>query len=221
MINICTDEEVLTEAEEDLVENKERSFIYISRASYKYQEVTKFPEISEIYSSKSVSADDYEIMPDFISAVNNSVSQVFIIDEYLFKPYSKDLDKQKLNAYFNKIFSIFLSSPELKKVKIISNINFLSKANALISKIEFKKIVDEINKVRIQNNKPELDFQIKNMPNYIHDRFVIIDDELWHFGASVGGLHNKLNAASRGWCAKKTKANEIFKQIWNDCGDPL
>ena len=33
----------------------------------------------------------------------------------------------------------------------------------------------------------------------IHDRFAIMDEEIWHCGAAVGGMHGALNAVSRGW----------------------
>jgi hypothetical protein len=49
---------------------------------------------------------------------------------------------------------------------------------------------------------------------YLHDRFAIVDQELWHFGATVGGGHPSLNAASRGWDADKTGAIAFFKNVW-------
>lgn len=33
----------------------------------------------------------------------------------------------------------------------------------------------------------------------IHDRFVLLDDEIWHFGGAVGGVNLHLTAYSRGW----------------------
>lgn len=35
--------------------------------------------------------------------------------------------------------------------------------------------------------------------DWVHDRFAIMDQEIWHFGAAVGGMHKKLSAFSRGW----------------------
>jgi hypothetical protein len=48
----------------------------------------------------------------------------------------------------------------------------------------------------------------------VHDRFAIVDDELWHFGATVGGAHRSVNAFSRGWDAKTTRASEFFEEAW-------
>lgn len=33
----------------------------------------------------------------------------------------------------------------------------------------------------------------------IHDRFVLLDDEIWHFGGAVGGVNLHQTAYSRGW----------------------
>jgi hypothetical protein len=52
-----------------------------------------------------------------------------------------------------------------------------------------------------------------NFP-HLHDRFAIIDNELWHFGATVGGGHPCLNAASRGWSATAMRATEFFNEVW-------
>ncbi len=49
---------------------------------------------------------------------------------------------------------------------------------------------------------------------YLHDRFAIVDHELWHFGATVGGGHPSLNAATRGWDADQTKAITFFRDVW-------
>jgi hypothetical protein len=49
---------------------------------------------------------------------------------------------------------------------------------------------------------------------HLHDRFAIVDDELWHFGATVGGGHPNLNAASRGWSVAATRALDFFEEVW-------
>ncbi len=49
---------------------------------------------------------------------------------------------------------------------------------------------------------------------FVHDRFAVVDDELWHFGATVGGLHHSVNAVTRGWSATAVKAVQIFGEVW-------
>jgi len=56
--------------------------------------------------------------------------------------------------------------------------------------------------------------QRKDMPE-VHDRFAIIDDVLWHCGATIGGLHNAINALTFGWSARDTHADTFFVRV---CG---
>lgn len=52
---------------------------------------------------------------------------------------------------------------------------------------------------------------------FLHDRFAIIDGELWHFGSNVGGGHPGLTAASGPWPASLTGAAEFFEECWSSC----
>ncbi|HIF9401338.1 TPA: hypothetical protein ACX6RY_001288 [Photobacterium damselae] len=49
---------------------------------------------------------------------------------------------------------------------------------------------------------------------YLHDRFAVVDGELWHFGATVGGLHHSLNAFSRGWDDNDHNFKNFFEDVW-------
>lgn len=46
----------------------------------------------------------------------------------------------------------------------------------------------------------------------IHDRFALLDKEIWHFGGTVGGVNCHLTAYSRGWKDR----NKLFKQYLNE-----
>ena len=46
----------------------------------------------------------------------------------------------------------------------------------------------------------------------LHDRFAIIDDEMWHFGSSVGGGYPGFGAASSGWDA--AHISRVFLAKW-------
>ena len=52
---------------------------------------------------------------------------------------------------------------------------------------------------------------------FLHDRFAIVDDGLWHFGSTVGGGHPGLTAASGPWSASDTRAVEFFDECWRIC----
>ncbi|CAO3435681.1 hypothetical protein [Azospirillum doebereinerae] len=64
------------------------------------------------------------------------------------------------------------------------------------------------------NNKGKVPFD----ELHIHDRFVLTDRELWHFGGSVGCLQDGMTAASRGWSDEETKFSSFFHEIWKALG---
>lgn len=55
--------------------------------------------------------------------------------------------------------------------------------------------------------------KIGELPNSgidVHDRFAIMDGEIWHCGAAVGGMHGSLSAVSRGWADKDNLMRKFF-----------
>lgn len=81
--------------------------------------------------------------------------------------------------------------------------------------------VEELEKLKqIQNDKQEkhnrlyriFKVTIKNFTDlyYVHDRFAIMDQEIWHCGAAVGGMSGKLSAISRGWEDKNNILRDFF-----------
>lgn len=51
-----------------------------------------------------------------------------------------------------------------------------------------------------------------NFP-YLHDRFAVTDDELWHFGGTVGCLQAAMTAVSRGWDARERQFISLYEEI--------
>lgn len=51
---------------------------------------------------------------------------------------------------------------------------------------------------------------------FLHDRFAVTDNELWHFGGTVGGLEKKMTAVSRGWNAETRNFITFFDHTWDD-----
>lgn len=47
----------------------------------------------------------------------------------------------------------------------------------------------------------------------IHDRFALLDHEIWHFGWTVCGIGHNLNAYSRGWIDKGGKFKDYLDKI--------
>jgi hypothetical protein len=58
----------------------------------------------------------------------------------------------------------------------------------------------------------------KDMPE-IHDRFAVVDNVLWHCGATIGGLHNAINAMTFGWSAVDTRAIAFFERVCKILGE--
>lgn len=54
--------------------------------------------------------------------------------------------------------------------------------------------------------------QIKYSNLDFHDRFAVIDFELWHFGSTVGGAYPKFGAVTRGWDGEEFR--KVFNAIW-------
>ena len=52
--------------------------------------------------------------------------------------------------------------------------------------------------LRAKEMNIDIKFNLTTNFDHIHDRFAIIDDELWHFGATVGGFHSQVSAAQEG-----------------------
>lgn len=48
----------------------------------------------------------------------------------------------------------------------------------------------------------------------LHDRFAIVDNELWHFGSTCGGSYRGMTAHSRGWDVTATAAEGYFADLW-------
>ncbi|MFC1482227.1 hypothetical protein ACFL51_00315 [Myxococcota bacterium] len=55
----------------------------------------------------------------------------------------------------------------------------------------------------------------------LHDRYAVVDGELWHFGSTVGGAHPSLTTFSRGWDADVRGAVTFFADLWNTLDGPL
>lgn len=84
---------------------------------------------------------------------------------------------------------------------------------------------DLINRRRADAGIGQVELRIKeNMDSrsfpHLHDRFAVVDRELWHFGATVGGTHCGVTAASRGWSVESTDARRFFNELWRQSVNP-
>jgi hypothetical protein len=171
----------------------------------------RFPTIDAIWERK------YAMNPmpltAFGQAVSEALDRVWIMDEYLLIP---DNGKGNPSSRIEQILSwmpIYLCA---------NDIRLLTKHHTEVHEgilAPFDARVQEINKRsprRAGQCRIELKYHLTQPAcNFVHDRFAIIDDDLWHFGGTVGGFHASVSAASRGWRASEHGAVEFFELIWN------
>lgn len=48
----------------------------------------------------------------------------------------------------------------------------------------------------------------------VHDRFALVDDDLWHCGYTVGGWAEDVSAVSHGWSAHVEDFSDLFQAAW-------
>lgn len=181
----------------------------------------RFPAGKEAITERKFSDNPAPFLA-FGRAVSEALDRVWIVDEYLLMPDRKkgDSDKlfgQKIQIRADKIL-------EWLHVRLIANdIKFLTKQHGEIGEDVLAKLQMRAQEINNYSSRRPVKCSIEvrthltqKSCNYIHDRFAIIDDELWHFGGTVGGFHAAVSAASRGWRASDHGAIEFFEMAWKE-----
>lgn len=151
-------------------------------------------------------------MQKFGKAVADAQERVWIVDEYLLMP-----DKGK-GSPADRVDRILTWLPLSLAA---SDIRLLTKRHQEVGEYELKKFQKRAwaisNHVarREKECRIEIRMHLTRECDFIHDRFAIVDDELWHFGGTAGGFHAAVSAASRGRRAADHGAIEFFEKIWN------
>ena len=115
-------------------------------------------------------------------------------------PFFSAIQYRRMIAVLDEVLSSKDAIPE-KNIYIHgrNNIQDLIRYVDIIKKEKIK--IYELFKISIWK-LPEKDI--------VHDRFAIMDGEIWHCGASICGMHAALNAVSRGWVDEEDKLMEFF-----------
>ena len=169
----------------------------------------RFPTPDEAWGRKN--SGNPVPLQKFGNAVADAQERVWVVDDYLLKP-----DSGNLTIRIEQILDWLPLS------LAASDIRLLTRQTQGISEIELKKFQQRAQAI---NNHPAKRGKLCSIRvklhlsdrscGFIHDRFTIVDDELWHFGGTVGGLHPQVSAASRGWRAADHGAIDFFERIWN------
>lgn len=171
---------------------------------------TRFPTSTSAWERKH-SCDPVPLQK-FCKAVAEAQERVWIVDEYLLIP-----DKGKGSAA-DRIDKILTWLPLWLAA---SDIRLLTKQHQEVGEselIKFQQRARDISNYGAHCEKEcfiQIRMHLTRVCGFIHDRFAIVDDELWHFGGTVGGFHATVSATSRGWRAADHGAIDFFEEIWN------
>ena len=145
------------------------------------------------------------VLDSFTRTLRNASDKVWILDTYLHKNFSK-----------NDVFESILKSILINKSIIDVRFYLKSKTN----EEEIKEIVkfynDLIREDRSNSRATTIALKFYDDLNYLHDRFAVVDNDLWHFGSDVGATLPSLHATSYGWNAKKLKITDFFEELWQE-----
>jgi hypothetical protein len=148
--------------------------------------------------------------PAFRQAVRVARERVWLVDEYL-------LDCDRCGAQLGELF-LKTGAPDIRVVSV-------SREGAAERATKLRGLEQDLQKQtaggippRIQIRLNSRNDQPRDLPE-MHDRFAIIDDVLWHCGATIGGLHQAINAMSFGWSANETNAIPFFERLWRAMED--
>ena len=180
----------------------------------------RFPARTENITERKFSDNPTPLLA-FGRAISEALDRVWIVDEYLLMPDEKKGESDK--EFRKKVLSRTEKILEWLHTNLVaSDIRFLTKPHKEVEASgaleRFQERAQEINDSSVRRPMEctiEVRTHLTKKFDYIHDRFAIIDDELWHFGGTAGGFHSSVSAASRGWRATDHGAIDFFEMAWN------
>ncbi len=84
----------------------------------------------------------------------------------------------------------------------------------LVSKTDSKKDLQKWLKDHPDPKQEIRSVDIRKTDLEFHDRFAVVDSELWHFGSTVGGAQPQFSAVTRGWSANEFRI--VFDRLWKE-----
>ena len=178
-------------------------------------DATRFPEaLAAIKARQNAFKNDrgaaFRSLATFTDAARNSLDRIWVLDPYLLKPEAGGDWRQNIEA----IMKWIPKETATRCVRLLT-----SSQGGVVERDMASQFSEQ--KKKINNHRRyqvpitiEVKYTLNRSFPYVHDRFAIVDDELWHFGATVGGLHPDVSAASRGWSAREHRAVEFFEMAW-------
>jgi hypothetical protein len=178
-------------------------------------DATRFPDLVPIKARRATSRP--EPLTAFTQAAGNAQDRVLVLDDYIFKARDNEPLQQRIDHVLEWLpyrlvandVRILTSSIGDEAVERDIAEQFSQRAVEIQGADQYRsgRIIIRV-KFTLQTDFP-----------YVHDRFAIVDDELWHFGATVGGFHELVNAATRGWDIDDHGALQFFDLAWRGDSD--
>jgi hypothetical protein len=168
----------------------------------------RYPTLDEAW-NRRISGNPVPLH-QFGDAVADAQERVWIVDEYLLMPDSGNSA--------GRIDQILAWLPFWLAA---SDIRLLTKHHQEVDEADLKRVQQYAQAINNHATRREKECRIEVRThlmrncNFIHDRFAIVDDELWHFGGTAGGFQAAVSTASRGWRAADHGAIDFFERIWN------
>lgn len=169
-----------------------------------YSDLPSFPDIADLRSRCMLLYEQRQPLRCFLEAIVNVENRIWILDPFFG------------SCSINEVPTEFTESLEITEAR---EIRFISKGYTHIP--EYVKALRDKRRKRIPGKKHGIDWLSNPDPlkiQILHDRFAILDNELWHFGHTVGGYETSLTAVSRGWSAIATGAADFYQKLWRDLG---
>lgn len=190
----------------------------------------EFPKVWDVKSRQNCYIDNHgeiNYLDAFWDTLQSAIKRIFIFDAYFLKPETpsgadeESLITNRISVIKNKLEEVVFNYPAGLQIKILTNSPYSAdKEKEEEMRASFDGVVKLYQEHRQQGStgvELSVCLNLTKKFNYIHDRFAIIDNELWHFGGTVGGFNSKLSAASRGWDATELNAIEFFNEVWQEC----
>ena len=179
--------------------------------SYSNIDLSRFPTWSEELSRHG--DGEFGAWSDkFMIAIRSARGRVWLIDGFLLKV------DDRARGSFSTVFGAVLRQTSAQSIRLLTS-------NKAGYEDQIKQLCALQNERRAPPRNEAFTIEVRlvrerrSNARLPHDRFAIIDDELWHWGANIGGTHHEVNAYSRGWLAEETGAADYFNRLWNDAGE--
>jgi hypothetical protein len=178
-------------------------------------DASKFPGLMAIKARRGEKPP--EALAEFVEAAWAAQDRILILDDFLFKPKESAARQRR----YDQILSWFPDRLVANDIRFLTNTHEDAQEREMIRTLfaERAAAINRNSPRRVGQVTIDVRFSLNENFPYVHDRFAIIDSELWHFGATVGGLHHDLSVATRGWDSEQYEALQFFDLAWNGDND--